>query len=77
MADIDLFLQVLSNAHSKINYEYRPLDGPAVTTDPPRIIVHTVRSVVGIFHRDVRGEIVHRAQFNFSGQGRLEYFALD
>jgi len=73
MQDIDSFLQILNNAENKIEYELHPMDGIAVTTQPPgRMSMPNVKTAVWIFQKDTEGKNIHRARFDVNAQGQLE-----
>ena len=75
--DIDLFLQVLNNAEVKIDYELLPLDGLAVSGQPPGVtVLPNVKHAVRIYQRDTDGKRIHRAWFDFNAQGQLEFVTI-
>jgi hypothetical protein len=78
MQDIDLFLKVLDNAENKIDYEYSPQDGIAITTNPSSVMkMPNVKSRIWIFQRDTEGKPIHRASFGFNAQGQLEFVTIE
>jgi hypothetical protein len=78
MQDIDAFLQVLANAENKIDYEYSPQDGIAISTNPPGMMsMPSVQSRVWIYQQDTQGKRIHRAWFVFNAQGQLKSVTIE
>jgi hypothetical protein len=78
MQDIDLFLKMLDNAEQKIDREYYPLDGVAISSDPPSVMsLPHAKSVVKVYQRTADGGRIHCARFEFNAQGQLEVVTIE